>query len=176
MTIPRLIRIDDIPSTPWANGRGQTVELARHPASGAFAWRLSMATITAAAPFSSLAGVERALMPMDGPLTLTVDGRPHRLTRHETVVFSGDADVSVADPGDAQRDLNLMVRDGGRPTLTPATVEGRLATPPGTVAAVVVEGDLTALGYRLRPGDAIVAGDGSAALRGSGTVVLAGVH
>lgn len=176
MTIPRLIRVTDLSPTPWANGRGQTVELARRPSTGPFAWRLSLATIDAASAFSTLPGVSRALLTVDSPLSLLIDGRPLELPRHETVVFSGDAAVSVADPGSAQRDLNLMVRGAATPSLDAVAIEGRVTTPADVLAVVALDGEVTALGSRLLPGDTVITEGTETALRGRGTVAFAAIR
>lgn len=176
MTIPHTVSIGDIPVSAWANGRGETVELARRPATGLFAWRLSMATISEAAAFSPLPGVARVLLAVDGPLTLTIDGETHELARHGTASFSGDQDAAASAPAAPQRDLNLMVRGGGVPSLEVVKVDGRVATTPDVVAVVVLEGEVTALGQRLVPGDTVVTAGDEAALRGSGVVAFAAIR
>ncbi len=176
MTIPHTVSIGDIPVSAWANGRGETVELARQPATGPFAWRLSMATISEAAPFSSLPGVARVLLAVDAPLTLTIDGETHKLARHGTASFSGGQEAAASAPAAPQRDLNLMVRGSGLPTLEVVTVDGRIETPPIVVAVVVLEGEVTALGQRLVPGDTVVTVGGAVALRGRGVVAFASIR
>lgn len=176
MTIPRLTRLADLAPTPWANGRGQTIELARRPSTGPFAWRLSLATITEASPFSPLPGVSRALLTVDGSLSLVVDGRPCELGRHESVVFPGDAAVSVAAPAAAQRDLNLMVRGAATPALDTLAIDGRVTTTADVIAVVALDGEVTALGARLLPGDTVLTEGTETALRGRGTVAVATIH
>jgi len=176
MIIPRLIRLDDLPAVPWANGRGQTVELARRPLTGPFAWRLSLATISTASPFSAFPGVSRAVLAVDDALSLVIDGHPHELDRHETVVFSGDASVSVAAPASRQRALNLMVRGAAAPALDAVAIEGRVTTTADVIAVVALDGDVTALGSRLLPGDTVVTEGTETALRGRGTVAVVALH
>lgn len=57
------------PRTLWANGRGTTRELARDPRG---AWRLSVADLRDAAPFSALPGTDRLFIVLTG--TVSPDG------------------------------------------------------------------------------------------------------
>lgn len=176
MAIPRTISIDDLAASPWANGKGETIEIVREPVSGTFRWRLSIATIAEAADFSPLPGVARMLMALTpGPLTLVVDGEPVRLAQYDTVAFTGDQSVAAADPGTPQRDLNLMVR-GGVPSLEAVVVAGRVEAGTEVVAAVALEGELTCLGRSLRPGDTVVTAGEPTAIRGTGRVAFAAVR
>jgi hypothetical protein len=110
----------------------------------------------------------------DGPLQLTVDGAPVRLGRYDAVAFTGDQDVAAAEPAKAQRDLNLMAR-GGTPALRLVRISGRTVPDDDVVALVVLEGEVTSLGRRLRPSDCIVTGGVATSIRGDGVVALAAV-
>lgn len=176
MTRPRLIRFAGLPVSRWANGNGETVEIAREPASDPFAWRLSIATISEASVFSPLPGVARRLMALTaGPLALTRDGVTVTLARYESVAFTGDQDVAALAPPSPQRDLNLMVR-GGIPSLDAVTVVGSLTAPVNTVAVVALEGQLVYAGTALEPGDTVTTGSLATVIDGEGIVALATVH
>jgi environmental stress-induced protein Ves len=113
-----ITRLADCPAMPWKNGRGRTRELAVHP-SGAgmddFLWRLSIAEVDSAAPFSAFPGIDRviALLAGDG-FTMTLDdGSSHALTTPcAPFAFPGEAGVDVALAGGPSRDFNLMLRRG----------------------------------------------------------------
>jgi environmental stress-induced protein Ves len=103
---------------PWKNGHGRTRELAIHP-SGAgmddFLWRVSVAEVDSAAPFSAFPGIDRVIALLDGDgFTMTMDdGRRHALTTPcVPFTFPGEARVDVALAGGPSRDFNLMLRRG----------------------------------------------------------------
>jgi environmental stress-induced protein Ves len=95
---------------------GVTREIARFPADADnehFLWRVSVAEVTSAAPFSAFPGIDRHIALLDGDgFTMTLDGtQEHRLhTPFEPFAFSGEAHVDVALVGGPTRDFNLMVR------------------------------------------------------------------
>ena len=57
----------DYRTQPWANGRGQTVELLRLERDGVLHLRLSMATVAEDGPFSIFPGIDRNLTVISGP-------------------------------------------------------------------------------------------------------------
>lgn len=111
-----IIRLADCPPQPWKNGLGSTRELAVQPSADGgsdFLWRVSIAEVDSAAPFSRFPGIDRQIVLLDGAgFTMTLgDGRRHELTRpFEPFAFPGEADVAVALAGGPTRDFNLMVR------------------------------------------------------------------
>jgi uncharacterized protein len=113
-----ILRLADCPAMPWKNGRGRTRELAIHP-SGAgmddFLWRVSIAEVDSAAPFSAFPGIDRviALLAGDG-FTMTLDdGSSHALTTPcAPFAFPGEARVDVTLAGGPSHDFNLMLRRG----------------------------------------------------------------
>lgn len=111
-----IIRLQDCPPRPWKNGLGRTREIAIQPSAdgGAdFLWRVSVAEVDSAAPFSAFPGVDRTIVLLDGAgFTLSLDGRhEHALTTpFEPFHFPGEAGVTVALAGGPTRDFNLMVR------------------------------------------------------------------
>ena len=111
-----IIRALDCPPQPWKNGLGTTREIAVHPAGAGgddFLWRVSIAEVDSAAPFSSFAGIDRHIALLDGAgFTMTLDdGRNHALTTpFAPFAFAGEAKVAVTLADGPTRDFNLMVR------------------------------------------------------------------
>lgn len=113
-----ILHLHDCPARLWKNGLGRTRELAVEP-SGAgmddFLWRVSVAEVDSAAPFSAFPGIDRIIVLLDGAgfrMTLD-DGRTHALT--EPLVpfaFAGEAHVDVTLTAGPTRDFNLMLRRG----------------------------------------------------------------
>ncbi|MEG1056294.1 MAG: HutD family protein, partial [Janthinobacterium sp.] len=57
--------LNQIPHSPWKNGGGSTREIVCFPPGAgmdSFAWRISVATISQAGPFSAFAGIDRQIM------------------------------------------------------------------------------------------------------------------
>jgi environmental stress-induced protein Ves len=111
-----IVRAADMQPQPWKNGMGVTREVARFPADAGnddFIWRVSVAEVNSAAPFSTFPGIDRQIVLLDGDgFTMTLDGdRTHALTTPlMPFAFAGEAPVDVAMAGGATRDFNLMVR------------------------------------------------------------------
>ena len=102
----------DFKVMPWANGRGQTVELCRVERDGALLWRLSRAAVVEDGPFSTFPGIDRILVVLDGPgfdLVGEVDLRAAPLV---PVAFAGEASVRAAGVLAPSEDFNVMVRRG----------------------------------------------------------------
>ncbi len=106
-----------VAATPWRNGGGTTRELACFPAGAAmdsFGWRVSIADIRVAGPFSAFPGIDRiiTLLDGDGVRLHTGDGRiDHRLdTPLAPFAFPGEADIHAALIGGDTRDFNVMTR------------------------------------------------------------------
>ena len=113
-----VLRAADRLDQPWKNGGGRTREVVAAPAFGAvgdFDWRVSMADVAVAGPFSSFPGIDRTLMVLDGRLELSFADPPsvHVLTPGAAALdFPGEAAV-IGQPLDGPViDLNLMVRRG----------------------------------------------------------------
>lgn len=114
----KIIRFDELKAVPWKNGLGITRELAVEPAGASmddFAWRVSIADVDTASPFSTFPGIDRTIVLVEGAgFTMVLDGeREHALTTPcEPFAFPGEAKVDVRLAGGATRDFNLMVRRG----------------------------------------------------------------
>jgi len=103
---------------PWKNGGGVTRDVAVFPPGTGlddFAWRLSIADVHVASPFSHFAGIDRSLSVLTGSLELAIegDGVPVLLVPETGAhAFPGDVPVSGRPIDGMVRDLNLMVRRG----------------------------------------------------------------
>ena len=74
---------------PWKNGGGVTVEIYTNPPSAAFDWRVSIATVNAAGPFSTFAGYERHIMTLTGEgMVMDIGGRGKRSEEHTSELQS----------------------------------------------------------------------------------------
>jgi uncharacterized protein len=115
------IRGADLVAAPWKNGGGVTREVAAFPPRAGlddFAWRVSIADVAQAGPFSRFAGVDRTLVLLSGAGMLLdeQDGeqraaKSHALTRALDIArFDGDARIDARLIDGATRDFNLMVR------------------------------------------------------------------
>ncbi len=111
-----VLRASSLRAVPWKNGLGTTRELAVYPVGAdadSFVWRISIADVTDATPFSLFPGVDRTIALLDGAgFTMTLDGaREYALTTaFAPFSFPGEARVDVVLAGGATRDFNLMVR------------------------------------------------------------------
>jgi uncharacterized protein len=111
----RVVRYQQVPSTPWKNGRGLTRQLAIHPhhaTADDFEWRVSVAQLEQSAEFSAYPGIDRCLAVLEGELLLQRDScAPLALTRDSRPVqFSGDTLSSGQVLRGPVLDLNLMYR------------------------------------------------------------------
>ena len=113
-----IIRYSELKPQPWRNGGGVTRELASHPKAAsaqddAWDWRVSIAEISKAGPFSAFAGTDRVLTVIDGELLLlNVDGAEHPLEKHRPFRFSGQEPSSAALPTGNVQALNVLTRKG----------------------------------------------------------------
>ncbi|PRX91677.1 HutD family protein [Paraburkholderia sp. BL25I1N1] len=118
-----LIRGADLVAAPWKNGGGVTREVAAFPAGAgldAFVWRVSVADVAQAGPFSRFAGIDRTLVLLSGAGMLLDEAggaqgmqgvKTHALTQTlEMARFAGEAQIDARLVDGATRDFNLMVR------------------------------------------------------------------
>lgn len=98
----------DYRTMPWANGRGQTIELLRQDRDGALLYRLSMATVAEDGAFSLLPGVERNLTVIEGPGFDLVGERVLRADPLCPVAFSGGVAIAAAGVTGVSVDFNVM--------------------------------------------------------------------
>lgn len=153
MTIARIIRAADCPEVPWKNGGGTTREIAVFPpgaAMGDFLWRLSMARVEQAGPFSSFECIERTLAVLEGTLHLSgaIDAVLNPISA--PFPFDGAASVEGVPLGGPVLDLNAMVRRGVYTYEMQRLTRGEIVTPAGTTFLLALEAqtlDDTHLGY-----------------------------
>lgn len=115
--IARILTPAEYQRMPWKNGHGTTHELAvfRGPqdaASGRFVWRLSIAEVSASAPFSSFPGCDRIILLLDGDGMVLDSGGDgcHELRRRFTpYAFKGEWQTDCRLLGGPCRDFNVMV-------------------------------------------------------------------
>lgn len=166
-----IIRLADCLSQPWKNGLGRTREIAVQPSAAGtddFLWRVSVAEVDSAAPFSAFPGIDRSIVLLDGAgFTMTLDdGRTHALTMpFAPFAFPGEAKVTVTLTGGPTRDFNLMVRRAqARGAVQvwhgPAT---RLPDPATTLVFCAC-GSIDSADGTLQPGDAWRPSPGTATL------------
>ena len=113
-----LIRGAELVASPWKNGGGVTREVAAFPAGAAldaFVWRVSVADVAQAGPFSRFAGIDRtlALLSGAGMLLDETNGVTHALREPLDIArFEGETAIDARLVDGATRDFNLMVRRG----------------------------------------------------------------
>ena len=126
--------LQTLPAMAWKNGGGVTREIVREPAGASlddFDWRVSVADIAAAGPFSRFVGIDRYLLLLEGDgvnLTSVEAGMNVNLLADDTVLaFSGDVDMSSQLLGGAVRDFNVMTKRGvWQAQVEVWTAEGRI--------------------------------------------------
>ncbi len=102
-------------AVPWKNGGGVTQEVAVHPVRSdfdTFDWRVSIAQVHTARPFSSLPGVDRRMAVLEGTLSIIVGGRGEAQMCVEAapLQFAGEESVHAHPVGGPVTDLNVMTR------------------------------------------------------------------
>ncbi|MFH8487589.1 HutD family protein [Streptomyces longisporoflavus] len=189
-----VLRWSQYRSMPWKNGGGTTREVASGtvqapslaaPAQSAdgFDWRVSIADVAAAGPFSPLPGIDRVITPVEGEgMVLTVDGTAQLVAPLRPFGFSGDATTHCRLDAGAVRNMNVMTRRGRasahvrilrvtaarQPELTCAT--GEILLVMATTEGITVDGTDGRASSLGRLDCVRHHGTGALALRGEGTV------
>lgn len=150
---------------PWKNGGGVTTEIYASPPSGAFDWRVSIATVNADGPFSTFNGYERHIMTLSGEgMVLDIEGRgKFNLEPLRPFSFSGDAQVQGSLLQGAVLDFNLMVRrdfGSGILRVTQYKAGDRLGAAKSLHLAYVLLGECEAEGHQLEPNSSFYLGMG----------------
>jgi uncharacterized protein len=156
-----IIRLRECKPAQWKNGMGRTRELAIHP-NGAgmddFIWRVSVAEVDSASPFSAFPGIDRHIALLEGGgFTMTLDdGREHALTTAFTpFAFPGEAQVSVSLASGPTRDFNLMIRrDRARGELVVWEGPCRQVVDDAVALIFCAHGHVDTSEGRLQPGEA----------------------
>ena len=173
-----LLRAADRPVRAWKNGGGTTSDVVAYPPGSdldSFDWRVSIAEVAMAGPFSCFEGIERTLVVLEGELELRFEGESSvRLVPFgEPYVFAGDAAV-VGVPGlGGARDLNLMVRKGcAKAALRWLAMPWSAPADSGVLRLLVATGDVevTVAGasYDLDRWDALIIPAGNGAMVATG--------
>lgn len=104
---------------PWKNGGGHTRELACWPPGAgldAFEWRVSVASVASAGPFSAFEGIDRHIMVLEGEglrLRAPGQGLDHALGQPwQPFAFAGEWAPDCSLLGGPVTDFNLMLRRG----------------------------------------------------------------
>jgi len=116
MTVRRLAAADRV-AAPWKNGGGLTWEIAADPPGAGlddFGWRISMARVASAGPFSTFSGVDRIITILEGALDLRLEGQGSRILdpASDPFAFAGDDPCWGGPVEGAVLDLNVMTRRG----------------------------------------------------------------
>lgn len=156
-----LIPFAELKAVPWKNGLGITREIVVEPPGATmddFLWRVSIADVDTASPFSSFPGIDRIIVLLEGDgFTMTLDSEhEHALTTPcAPFAFAGEAHVDVTLAGGATRDFNLMVRRG-KARGTVDVVRGPATVDATDVALLhVAKGHAIADGIPCQTGDSI---------------------
>lgn len=118
LTSVRVLRAADCRAMPWKNGGGTTTEIAVSPVGAGledFGWRVSMARVEAAGPFSQFPGVDRTLSILEGEgivLDITDRVSAHLDGTSEPLSFPADVPTRADLIGGPVTDLNVMTRRG----------------------------------------------------------------
>ena len=136
----QLLRARDRAATPWKNGGGITHEVAAFPPGSDFAsflWRVSVAQVTKAGPFSELAQIERLFAVLEGCIRLEFAGRTMDLDAgSDPIGFSGESACLATPLRGPVSDLNLMLRRGkASATMKRVSAPMRSETPTTIVVA-----------------------------------------
>ncbi|MFI6157953.1 HutD family protein [Kitasatospora sp. NPDC051170] len=113
----QVLRASERPATAWLNGGGVTREVAGFPAGAGldgFDWRVSLADVASAGPFSVFPGIDRVITLVEGAgMVLTVDGAEQAVDApYRPFPFSGDAFTDCRLLGGPVVDFNVMTRRG----------------------------------------------------------------
>jgi len=106
----RVQRFSEHLAMPWANGKGTSYEVASNrDASNQWSWRVAIAPVVEDGPFSSLPGIDRQLVVINGNgMVLEVDGKTVDCLPSQVVAFSGDATAYARLIDGPSVDLGLM--------------------------------------------------------------------
>lgn len=176
-----IVPFDRLKAVPWKNGLGITREIAVEPQGATmddFVWRVSIADVDTASPFSRFPGIDRTIVLLEGDgFTMQLDGKPKHALTIPCVPFAfvGEATVEVTLAGGATRDFNLMVRrDVARGVVEVVTGPATLTVGGDIVLIYIAQGEGRGEGVPVRQGDSLL-GSGNVELATGATALLARV-
>jgi uncharacterized protein len=110
-------RVADYRPSKWKNGKGETLEIAKCPATATldgFDWRISVARLDDDAEFSQFLGIDRTLAIIEGRgILLRLGNELHRLDQNSAPLrFAGDRPAYAELIVGFSADLNVMTRRG----------------------------------------------------------------
>ena len=110
----RIQRVDEHRAMPWANGRGTSYEIASdRDDEDRWSWRMAIAPVVVDGQFSSLPGVDRELVVIEGNgMVLDVDGKSVECMPSQVVRFSGDSTTFARLVDGPVVDIGLMTVRG----------------------------------------------------------------
>ena len=110
----RIQRFDEHRAMPWANGLGVSYEVASdRDTDGEWTWRIAIAPVIEDGPFSSLSGVDRELVVIEGNgMVLDADAELVECRPGRVVQFSGDSTTFARLVDGPVVDLGLMMVRG----------------------------------------------------------------
>ncbi|MFF2123127.1 HutD family protein [Kitasatospora sp. NPDC058184] len=139
----QVLRAGERPATAWLNGGGVTREVAGFPVGAgldAFDWRVSLADVASAGPFSPFPGIDRVITLVEGAgMALTVDGTEQLVDApFRPFAFSGDATTDCRLLAGPVVDFNVMTRRGRvEAAVDLATAATTVDVPDGSTALLV---------------------------------------
>ncbi len=147
----RHLTLADYVTMPWANGRGQTVQMLRlDAADGSLLLRLSMASVVEDGPFSIFPGVERNLTVISGPGFDLGGDVALRADPMIPVAFPGDVAVEAVGVTGPSEDFNVMTSRGLRVPDVRVVSDCEVMPPKGGVLCLFAWGEAQANGLSLR--------------------------
>lgn len=176
----RIIRWHELVEVPWKNGGGTTREIWRHPATGDFDWRVSVAEVASPGPFSLFPHYDRFIMPLTSHgMQLTKAGELFQdLAPLVPFEFAGEVPLSAELPHGPVTDFNYIVHrgaGGGRLSLHNINAGDAMALPGSVQLLFVISGRLQAGTETLHKHDSLLP-LAATGLRVTGTGVLACCH
>ncbi|HIV70398.1 MAG TPA: HutD family protein [Candidatus Aquabacterium excrementipullorum] len=148
---------------PWRNGKGWTRAVAHHGEGDGLAWRVSLAEITQASPFSSFAGLERiSVLAGGGPLAFQAPDEHWALWQAgDQVSYPGELPMHCSRPAQPARIWNVMTARGRATAEVTVHREGPLPWPlDGHVLLWVIDGECELTGPSLPMGLTLHADEG----------------
>lgn len=131
--------VTELPAAPWRNGLGMTRLITSASDDGQPDWRISIATVTDGAEFSSFPGYDRAFIPLPHDrITLLKDGVQLTADADGTVRFDGAAVVAARVLGEPTLVVNVMALAGHRAQLYWRNVTGDYANDDPCIRAVIL--------------------------------------